>query len=262
MHRYFNPAQPFQGLLGEEFISFNIRRSSDSYSPFSRKVMLLPASRSKKTIVPGIKEKSERGLLREIKGYQNWRELKRHSFEISPHLFSFLWRFSEGHKFVSREVEAKSPLGKKEAKKAVLAYKKYKASLQADLSPGRVYIIPDAAILFQDPNRYKRPYARRVLIMSVQRGQLVMIPFTTRLKRINENTDILFDPTHKGPRLDRWGIPAVENFPYKIFSRKAVLCVCAAQPMSEEDFLDSILVSIGSLNNDLLNFVLEKMKNL
>ena len=253
---------PLQGLLEDEPISFNIKRSVDNYSRFPRKVTLLHALQQKRTIIPSIKERSERNLVKELKIYQNWRQVRRHSFEIGPHLFSFLWRFRRGHQFVFNEVEAIKPLGKNEAKRAIVAYRNYQAALRHNFTPGHVYLFPDSEIVFQDPNRFKMPYARRILLLNVQNGQLVMAPFTSKLRWMNKETDILFDSAQKGQRLDPFGTPAVENFPYKIFSRKAVLRVEVAQAMRAEDFMGAALISLGALNNDLMDFVRQKMKNL
>jgi len=251
---------PLQGLLREKHISFNMRRASDSYSEFPRKVTLFNPTHLKNTIIPGVKEHRESLLLEELKKYQNWREVKRHSFPLPPHLFSLLWRFRKDREFVSNEVSSIEPLKKVEAKNARNAFKKYQASLRSNLLPGQVYLFPDAEVTFQRPGRYRHGYSRRVLIMNVRSDQIVMIPFTTRLDRINRKTDILFDSRYKGPRLSSIENPAVETFPYKIFSQKVVLCVCAAQPMTKHDFLGSALISIGPLERKLLDFVREKMK--
>jgi hypothetical protein len=251
---------PLEGLLREEYISFNIRRTSDNYSKFPRKVTLFNPSQLKNNIVPGVKERSESALLNELKGYQNWRETKRHSFQLPPHLFSLLWRFRKNQGFISENVSSIKPLKKSEAKHVRTAYKKYQASLQSNLKTGQVYLFPDAEVTFQRPRRYKHGYSRRVLIMNVSNDQIAMIPFSTRLNMINTQTDILFDPDHKGPRLNPSEKPAVENFPYKIFSQKAVLCVCAAQPITRGNFLDAALISMGPLERKLLDFVREKMK--
>ena len=48
MTPHFKQAQPLQGLLEEQFISFNIERSLGSYSQFPKKVILLLASPLKK----------------------------------------------------------------------------------------------------------------------------------------------------------------------------------------------------------------------
>lgn len=96
--------------------------------------------------------------------------------------------------------------------------------------------------------------------MNVRNDQIVMIPFSTKLNMINKQTDILFNPGHEGPRLNPSGNPAVENFPYKIFSQQVALCVSAAQPITKEDFLEAALVSMGPLERKLLDFVREKMK--
>jgi len=260
MTSHFKQAQPLQGLLEEQFISFNIGRTLASYSQFPRKVILLPASRLKKTIIPGIKEKTERNIVKELKSYQNWQHIRKNSFQISPYIFSFMWRFSKAHHFILNNVRAIELLGKNEARRAIVAFRKYQASLRHNLSAGHIYLIPDSEVLFENPNRHKQPYARRILIINSQKGQLLVIPFTSQHRRMNRETDVLFDRAHKGPRLDPAGVPPVESFPYKIFTRKAVLRVEMAQPLTEEDFVGSALTSLGVLKTDLLDFVREKMK--
>lgn len=250
------------GLLDDEFISFNFRRSSRSHSSFPRKVILLSAPQLKKTIIPGLKEKAEPILKKELKKYQNWKAAKNFSFEIDHYFYSFLWRFRMDQNFVLNEIHALNALKNKEAKKVKLAFKKYQASLRSNLVAGQVYLFPDADVIFQRPNRFKQVYARRVLVINVRSGQLVIIPFSSRVDRINEKTDILFDPDFKRARLDPHAMPAVENFPYKIFFRKVALFVCAAQPITEKDFLEAALIAKGAIRKDVLDFVREKMKNI
>jgi hypothetical protein len=251
---------PSEGLLREEYISFNIKRTCNNHSNFPRKVTIFNPAHVKNTIVPGLKERGESELLEELKKYQNWREVKRHSFSLPPHLFSLLWRFRKDQGFVLKKVHPIKPLKKNESKDARIAYKKYRESLQSNLRAGQVFLIPDAEVTFQRPGRYTHGYSRRVLVIHTKGDQIMIIPFSTRIDRINEKTDILFDSHYKGKRLNPSEIPAVENFPYKIFSQKTVLCVCAAQLIRREDFIESALLLIGPLEKSLLDFVQEKMK--
>ena len=260
MTSHFKQVQPLQGLLKDQFISFNIGRSPGSYAQFPRKVILLPASRLRKTIIPGIKEKTERNIIKELKSYQNWQHIRKNSFQIPPYIFSFMWRFSKAHHFIFNNVRAIELLGKNEARRVIVAFRKYQTSLRHNLSPGHVYLIPDSEVLFENLDRHSQPYARRILIINSQKRQLLVIPFTSQLRRMNRETDVLFDHAHKGPRLDPSGVPPVESFPYKIFTRKAVLRVEVTQPFTEEDFVGSALTSLGVLKTDLLDFVQEKMK--
>ena len=257
-----NQEQLLLGLLDEKFASFNIRRSPKSYSLSPRKVILLSAPHLKKTIIPGLKEKAEPILKKELKKYQNWKTAKNFSFEINHYLYSFLCRFRMDQNFVLNEIHALNALKNKEAKKVKVAFKKYQASLRSNLVAGQVYLFPDADVIFQKPNRFRQVYARRMLVINVSSGQLVIIPFSSRVDRINKKTDILFDPDFKGARLDPDAMPAVENFPYKIFFRKVALFICAAQPITEKDFLEAALITKGAIRKDVLNFVREKMKNI
>jgi len=262
MQGALKPDQLFQGLLEDESISFNIRRSKVNFSRFPRRVAILPASKSGKMIIPGIEERREGQLVNELKNYQVWKDVKRYSFEVFPYLFSFLWRFKTDYFSFINEVKKVEPFTVGTVKRFKTAFKGYRASLRSNLSPGHIYLIPDADITFNRPGRFKQVYARRVLILEVRNGQIVMIPFSTRIERMNMRTDILFDPAYNGERLSSSSFPAVENFPYKIFSKKVVLCVYAAQPITEEVFLDSDLVSMGSVMRDLVVFAKDTMKNL
>lgn len=258
----FNPDQPLHGRLEEKYISFNFRRSSDNYRKAQREVVLLNPLQPGNIVIPGIKKKNESALVEELKKYQNWNTAIKHSFEISPYLFSFLWRFKTPKKFGLNKFGALAPIDKKVAKKIKTAFNKYQVSLRSKLSPGQVYLFPDADVIFQRPNRFKQVYARRVLVIDVRADQLVIIPFSSRVDRIDKKTDILFDSGFKGERLDPDAMPGVENFPYKIFSRKVALFVCAAQPITEKDFLEAALIAKGAIRKDVLDFVREKMKNI
>jgi hypothetical protein len=61
-----NQEQLLLGLLDKKFASFNIRRSPKSYSSLPQKVILLSVPYFKKTIIPGIKEKGEPLLKKDV----------------------------------------------------------------------------------------------------------------------------------------------------------------------------------------------------
>ena len=255
----FGKDQILEGLLKEEFISFNIRRSPDNISKFPRKVTLLNAFSEKKIIIPGIREKGEKGLTQELKQTQNWQDVTKYSFDISSHLFSLLWRFRE-NKFSTGKIQALQPLNLKEAQKILITRKRYQQFLKEALTPGKIYLFPDSEVTFQKVNRMVKGYARRVLILSARSDQLTIIPFSTRIDLIVPEKDILFDRSYKESALDPTGRPAVENYPYAIFTQKTALCVHAAQPILLEDFLETALAPKGVIRKEVLNLVEKKLK--
>ncbi|OQY50306.1 MAG: hypothetical protein B6240_01940 [Desulfobacteraceae bacterium 4572_87] len=262
MQTGFDFKMPFQGLLDDNAISFNIRRSSENRHKFPRKVLLLHSSSFQKSVIPGVSEKKERPLCEELKQYQNWRKVTDHSIVITPCRFSFLWRFRTSPETGLKPFKSLEPVDSKGAKQIKGALKRFRAHLTNSLKPGRIYLIPDGEVTFNHQNRIAQGYARRVLVANVTHGQILLIPFSTKISRINKHTDILFDPEYKGKALDPEGFPAVDSFPDKQFSRKTALVVCAAQPMDREAFLEGALLPMGVVRHELLNFVKEKLKNL
>ena len=79
---------------------------------------------------------------------------------------------------------------------------------------------------------------------------------------MDPDIDILFDQDYTGPALKPGTRPAVENYPYKMFSRPNVLCVTAIQPFTVQDFLDSALTPVGAVRPRLLRFIAYRLKNL
>lgn len=262
MPRTISSYTPLQGLLADTSISFNIRRSENNRSEFPRKVMVLPSSPRRKSVIPGLLKNKERTLFDELRKFQSWKAVVQHSFEMSSRLFSFQWRFRTDPVLGLKEFRALEPVDSRTSKKIEMASRKFKAHLRAFLKPGHVYLIPDAEVTFNRRKRFKQGYARPVLILAVQNEQIVMVPFSTKIERMNRKTDILFDSEYKGERLDPDGLPPVENLPLSVSTQKAALFVCAAQPMTKEAFLEGAIAPVGSVSQALLNIAEKKLKNM
>lgn len=261
MTRIFKFDRPLKGVLDDAFISFNVARSGKNRSGFPRQVVIRQAFNPDKTLFPGINEKRERALRSELRQYQNWKTVKAHSFPMQPYLFSMLWRFKLDSNTARQQIKNLEPVPLKTAKEIKKCVREYHDFICHNLSPGQIYLMPDAAITFGDPRRLRQSYSRRVLILEASNSQVVLVPFSKKLHRINPALDVLFDSGHQGPRLQPQGRPAVENFPYKIFQQRTALFVCAAQPVTRQAFLETALIPIGAVNKDLIHFVKEKLKN-
>lgn len=252
----------FRALLDDKYISFNMDRPLGTISPFPRDVVLLSSPSTGKAIIPGVVCAKEKTLLKELKKARNWKRVKAHSFVEEQKSFSLLWRFSGKIGEAADHVKRPAPLAANSAQRVRSALKKYRSSLQSDLRPGKVFLIPDAEITFKNPARHRQVYARPVLVFTVHWNQVLIIPFSTRIEKMNKTIDILFDSEYAGESLVRDGIPAVENYPYKMFTKKTALFVTAAQPVTREGFLAAALTPLGAVTNNLLHFVKERMKNI
>lgn len=85
-----------------------------------------------------------------------------------------------------KEFRALEPVDSRMSKKIKTAAKKFKVHLRACLKPGHIYLVPDAEVAFNRQDRFKQPYARRVLIMDVQNDQVVIVPFSTKIERMDK----------------------------------------------------------------------------
>jgi len=248
-------------LLDDRCISFNINRPRDSISPFPRHIVAILSASAGEIVVPGVACTSEKLLLGTLKKVGNWRRVKEHSFDLNRKLFSLLWRFSGRGTVARDQLSEPSILDPREARTVRAALKKYRSFLEGNLRQGKIFLIPDRELTFNSPNRFRQDYARPVLVFRIRDKQVVIIPFSTRLERINKGTDILFDSAHQGERLAPEGRPAVENYPYNFFSRKTALIVNASQSVTKEHFFASALLHVGTVRIDLLEFVKKRMKN-
>ena len=120
-------------------------------------------------------------MVKELKALSNWKAAISHAVEIPPHLFSFLWRFRSdwypGLNF-ARSLKA---FPSKDAKKLKSAYKKYQVFLRSRLTTGQIYLVPDAMVTFNNPNRQKKEYSRTVLLIDVRTNQLIFVPFSKKV---------------------------------------------------------------------------------
>lgn len=248
------------GYIEDSAVSFNIDRPDVTVSEFPRQIVTTYFLALRQAIIPGIVTSRERQLSRVLKEKQNWREVKKHSFGYGKGLFSFLWRFYRDSGINDLLVDNLVPLDPEDSKKVRRALKKYISYLESKLQKGMVFLVPDTEITFRTPSRLPKTYSRPVLLYDVRGTQLIIIPFTTKVERINPRTDILFDQSYKGMELDSKGTPSVENFPYKIFSRKTALVVSAFDSVTREQFLSSVLVHVGPVRSELIELVKDKMK--
>lgn len=247
-------------LLDDNCISFNINRSQETFSQFPREVIALYSTPTDETIVPGVASAKDKTLLNELRKIQNWRRVKEHSFELGRTTFSLLWRFSGKGRIAREQLIRPVSLNAKNARKFWNALKKYRSSLQSNLRPGKVFLMPDTAVTFNNPHRLRQIYARPVLVFAVRPNQVTCIPFSTKTDRMNKTTDILFDTEYQGECLDIDGTPAVENYPYNFISKKTALFVSASQSDTKENFLSAALIQRGVVRLELLKFIEERMK--
>jgi len=256
----------FSILIDDRLVSFNFNRTIWEQKTSERRAIFCNQSDSvKKLIIPGVEEKTEKKLLEQIYWYQNKRLVKKHSFSIAPHMFSLQWRVSAGPDF-EVFVEKKDgvavvylPLTGKTRKKIDRTIDKYKDKLERALIPGTVFLVPDREVNFADPRRSKRPYSRPVLIASCTERQVTIIPFTTKVKFLDRDFDILFDSSCETADLRPEASPAIENFPYESFSKPVLLKVGMAQPVSRRYFIETSLLPVGPVTNQLLKVVHQRM---
>ncbi|MBW1982852.1 MAG: hypothetical protein JRJ12_16740 [Deltaproteobacteria bacterium] len=251
-----------RALIDDHLVSFNIRRPEETISPHPRDILGLYCWRQRLTIVPGVLSSRERMLLAELKKVQNWKRVKKHSFDLHERIYSWLWRFGLERNRHFNPLANLSAVTRKDARKILQALKSYCAYLQDKLHRGMIFLIPDLELCFHDPRRLKQPYSRPVMVFDVRENQISIIPFSTRVERLDPAVDILFDPSFRGRALDPDGRPAVENFPYKILARKTVLVVSAMQSLTRERFLSAALLPRGVLRPAVLELARKRMKNM
>jgi len=253
---------PLVGLFPDEDISFNIDRPPNTLNVTHRTVVILPPSSARGTVIPSVRRKVDAGLLRLLKSIQNWHKVKRFSFEYDSKLFSLYWKFRLDKVELWAKLNFATPLKAKAAKEVKKVTKKHISSLETRLRPGNVFLVPDSELTFGNPERLTKPYSRYVLLYAIRSQQVMIIPFSTQIHMMDPDIDILFDQDYSGPALKPGTRPAVENYPYKMFSRPNVLCVTAIQPFTVQDFLDSALTPVGAVRPRLLRFIAYRLKNL
>lgn len=251
---------PFVGEMKDQDVSFHIRRSNENYLKGLRKVTLFWFHNKRRTIVPGVNKSRESALFNELTRTQNKKEVEKNSFDINKDFFSFLWRFRQCEKIINDNIKKLYPVDHDIAKKASKKYKEYQDYLRSRLVSGNIYLIPDTEITFQNPHRQRKPYARRVLVVDGKNNQIQIIPFSTRIDMACKSRDIFFDYEASRSDLNCHAQPAIDNFPYNIMTKKCVLSVQAAQPISKEDFLGSALTLIGALRRETLLAVYDRLK--
>lgn len=251
------------GFFPDDMVSFNIRRKGNPQA--ERPVTLLPSSGQQRPIVPGLKKSTtERSLKRTLQEMYTWEEAKNHGFESNNHLYSFLWRFRRSCPFIRENIRHPLKIEGRSDSEIKRAFRDYRRHLLDNLAPGNVFLLPDVEIDFQNPSRNPKPYARRVLILSVYPDRLLIVPFSTNFAFLDRETDILFDPdlSHPGRRLDPNGRPAIENFSYLRFPQRTFLCVACAQSVEIQDFLDAALECLCAVQRDILDAVRGRLKKL
>ncbi len=247
-------------LINDQYVSFNVNRPAETYSSFPREIVTFLTSPHAQTVVPGIHPRNENRLYKILKNIQNWKKLKKHSFDLNYRVYSFLWKFHIHPAECKSLIKSVTPLSVRGARTVKKVAERYRSYLQHKLVKGMVFLVPDTKVDFHLPGRFKKPYARPVLVFHINGDQLIIIPFSTRTERMNKQTDILFDRSYVGKALDPRDVPAVENFPYSRFTKKAALIVSAYQPITRDDFLTSALTHIGPVRPELLKFIEDRMK--
>jgi len=253
---------PLLCLFPDKCISFNIKRPAKTILQPHRNVIALAPGRVQGTIVPGISTKRDKELIRHLKKIQNWRKVKDYSFGVNREFYSMLWKFRLSSGRDHLKLTAVEPLQSRQAKLVKNAVRNHAESLKGKLRPGNVFLIPDREITFYIPHRSTKPYARPVLIYSIRPGQVLLIPFSTKISWADPETDIIFDKSHRGPALEETARPAVENYPYRMFSKTNVLYVRAIQPITIDDFLAGALIHVGAVRRELLSFLGRRLKNI
>ncbi|MBF0233095.1 MAG: hypothetical protein HQK65_08660 [Desulfamplus sp.] len=261
MSFFFDKKQTHIGMMNDDVISFNVRRSGNNLLRFPREVIVVLCEDDDNfciSIIPGI-QKGEKALVKEIQtvvSMQNWKIMERHSFKISFNMFSFLWRFRTTNSWEYTFLTWRECVDSKQESKIRSAHKKYQDYLEHNLTPGTIYLLPDREIVFDKDKLFKQPYSHHVLVLSVKNDNVFFAPFSTRINRMNPAKDILIDSQYKGKGLDENVDIAVENFPYTLFKQKTALIVTAIQKKTKREFLNTALTSVGSVRKELLNFIL------
>jgi len=252
----------FEAEIEDRQVSFNRQRSYFDPKKKHRKVVLQKSPLLTKTFAtPGVLEKKERKLLKDIKAKHNLANIKKYSWEAENVLFSLMWRFGLNEDSAGKFVSALKPVEGKTRKLIERVNKKHRQAIVGiGLKPGTIYLLPDREVLFNRPDRVPKPYSRKVLLAVVDSSQLIFIPMSSKTKWINEEKDILFDSDCEVEALSLVSRPAIENFPYKHFDRPIVLFVSAAQPMLKDDFVQAALIPLGRVRNKVLECIKEKMK--
>ena len=182
------------------------------------------------------------------------------SFLLDDHLFSFPWRFRnfEGFSYLHGSIK---PLPFRLSRDILKKEKSFRNHLRSCLCEGQVYLIPDREVSFNQPGRQAKLYLRRVLVLLQPAETLLLIPISTQIDRLSEEIDILINPFSKG-KSDLDSTPAIERFPYQIFSKKSYLCIQAAKTIGKDEFLDIAIQPMGVVRRELTKTVREQMKKI
>lgn len=246
----------FSVLIDDRLISFNVNRTLWDRKIAKRRVVLhIPPDVLKKVvIIPGIKEETEKKLLKHIK-YETRRQAKEASFTITPHTFSLMWRFVRNFAFIKKKVGINAildPLDGETKKNIEEVTAEYRRKVESRLVPGAVFVYPDSELTFKNPNRIRKPYSRYVLIFSCPKGKVIIMPFTSKTKNIESNFDVLFDSSCQSTDLRPEAYPAIVNSCNVFFSKRIVLKVNMAQPVDHRHFILNVLEYKGKINNQVL----------
>ena len=251
----------YQTLLNDRCVSFHIKRPKETYAATPRHVIARRESSGLLHLIPGVVPRKDQLLLEELKRIQNWKRVKKHSFELAKKLYSLLWRFNGDPEVIMPHMDRPTALDAKSARRVNSALRSHRASLEGSLRAGTVFRIPDAEVTFGNPGRAAKVYARSVLIFEVVQNQVIIIPFTTRIDRMDPSMDILFDGSGRGEALLRSDRPVVEDYPYPFITTKTALILRASQPMTRRGFLAGALTHVGNVRLELLHFIKDRMKN-
>ncbi len=246
-------------MVADSSISFNIDRQIPDTTSSRKVVVYNPPDSARQIIIPGLNEKKEKKLLKEIEKFQSKGNLKKFSWQLSPWFFSIIWRYRVSNNYLTKHSTDLEFVDKKESqsiKKVISAHRRY---LEDSLGPGAVFYIPDREVNFNSSRRRKQPYSRSVLIASCNPESLVIIPISTKIKNANPRTDIILDFHRKDLSPDKSAEPFIDNRKYKLFAKPVVIRIQAAQTISKAHFLAVALLPKGRIARQLLEVVAWKM---
>ena len=244
-------------------VSFNYRRDTEDYRHnYNRQVVVrLPKLYRQPILIPGIDKRSEKKLLQKITSVHNRKESEKVSFKLNDHYHSLLWRFGLEPRVTSNmnlNTKSFSPLLGKQSKQVRKKVEVHNRRLEESLRPGQVFLIPDREVDFDNQNRWRQPYSRKVLIFSCEENQVTFMPFTSKVKKVKPG-DILFDSHGPAENMNWETEPAVVTFPFKMFRIPVMLKVRNAQPMPRQKLIETGLLPLGMVTLEVVELARRRL---
>jgi hypothetical protein len=256
--------QYFIGKVYDQMVSFNYRRVEEDYrNNYNRQVVVrLPELYRQPIMIPGIDDHSEKKLLQKVTSVHNRKESEKTSFKLNDHYHSLLWRFSLEPRVISKmnlSTKSFSPLLGKQRKQVRKKVDVHNRRLEESLRPGQVFLIPDREVDFDNQNRWRQPYSRKVLIFSCDENQVTIMPFTSKVRNVEPTRDILFDSQSSTENLDYEAEPAVITFPFNMFRIPVLLKVGMAQPMPRQKLIETGLLPLGMVTRNVVELARQRL---